>query len=114
MTEQGVTPPPVPEPKGYLSVPGFVKSRPENNDHYIEQYQGTPYYDVLKNTHDALNLLVPGYNIGQIKFKFGELRYYVTLPENTSEVVRETVRHVIAIAAQRVDDVVKARTAGEL
>ena len=79
------TMPPTEEPNGYAAVPGFVKSQAENNDYYVEQFKDEPWYPIIKHTHDALTELVPGYNIAQIKEKFGGLRYYIDLPEEVLE-----------------------------
>lgn len=76
-----VTEAPAPEPQGYMSAPGFVKSNPLNNDHYVSQFENDPWYPIIKRTHDELNCIVPGYNISQIKEKFGGLRYYISFPE---------------------------------
>lgn len=73
--------PPVEEPAGYVSAAGFVKSRPENNDYYVEQFKDNSWYPIIKETHDRLTKLIPGYNIAQIKEKFGGLRYYIDFPE---------------------------------
>jgi hypothetical protein len=77
------TPPPVEEPQGYQSTPGYVKSRPENNQHYLDQLKDDPWYPILLNTDEGLEELMPGYNINQIKSKFGGLRYYINAPEGT-------------------------------
>ena len=76
-----VTRAPADEPSGYSSIAGYVKSRPENNDHYIAQFESSDWYPVLASTHRTLNELIPGYNISQIKNKFGGLRYYFTYPD---------------------------------
>lgn len=73
--------PPLPEPTGYRSVNGFVKSRPENNKHYLEQYSDCPFYSILTWLDGELEELIPGYNISQIKLKFNELRFYFSYPE---------------------------------
>lgn len=72
---------PVEEPEGYRSAPGFVKSRPENNEHYIAQWENDDWYEILVWLHKELESLIPGYNISQIKEKFGGLRYYFSYPE---------------------------------
>lgn len=73
--------PPVFEPSGYSARPGFVKSEPGNNEYYVEQFRDDPWYPIIRSTHDALERLIPGYNISQIKEKFGGLRYYYSFPE---------------------------------
>lgn len=67
-----------PETEGYFCIPGFVKNNPLNNIAYLEMYKDDPWYDVLKKIDHDLEALCPGYNIAQIKQKFGELRYYVS------------------------------------
>jgi hypothetical protein len=74
-----------PEPQGYRAYPGFVKSNPLNNDYYVEQFKDDPWYPIIKRTHERLTELVPGYNIAQIKEKFGGLRYYVDFPDGVLE-----------------------------
>ena len=55
---------PYPEPAGYMSSPGFVKSNPDNNEHYISSFKGDKWYPVLRATHDAIKRLAPDYNEG--------------------------------------------------
>jgi hypothetical protein len=73
--------PPFPEAEGFRARAGFVKADPRNNDYYVEQFEGHPWYPIIKRTHDRLTELIPGYNILQIKEKFGGLRYYIRYPE---------------------------------
>jgi len=97
------------EPLGYAAIPGFVKSRPENNEHYVEGFRNHPWYPAISSAHRQLEELIPGYNISQIKEKFGELRYYFSYPEliptrddwpaySTEDKVRAMVDRVIARA----------------
>lgn len=69
---------PYPEPGGYRAEPGYVKSDPRNNDYYVEQWRGDPWYKIISATHEYIEEICPGYNIDQIKEKFGGLRYYVS------------------------------------
>jgi len=69
------------EERGYSAAPGFVKSNPANNDFYVEQFKDDPWYPAIKHAHEQLSGLIPGYNISQIKEKFGGLRYYISYPE---------------------------------
>lgn len=73
-----------PEPEGCFNYPGFVKSNPLNNESYLEKScQALPEWaDILRETHAKLEELVPGYNIAQIKEKFGGLRYYIGMPDS--------------------------------
>lgn len=73
--------PPVAESDGYRSVAGYVKAKPENNEHYLEQYKDWPFHSILVWLDRELEELIPGYNISQIKMKFGELRFYFDYPE---------------------------------
>ncbi|KAK6508002.1 hypothetical protein TWF481_006421 [Arthrobotrys musiformis] len=98
--------PPVEEPPGYHAQPGWVKSRWENNDYYVEKFAGNPWYPIIKDTHEEIKSLVPNYNITQIKEKYGELCYYVEFPEviepkngyTTSEQIQTRVYEIIAYA----------------
>jgi len=112
--------PPAEEPAGYCAAPGFVKSRPENNDYYIEQFSGDPWYPILKRTHEYIERLAPGYNIVQIKAKFGELRYYYDLPadlglndEESKERITGRVRELVRYAEAWVDGFEYARNKKE-
>jgi hypothetical protein len=109
MTETVENAAPVEEPPGYASRPSFVKSRPENNAHYLAQYEDTPWYSILKQTDEQLEELIPGYNIAQIKFKFGGLCYYFDYPaviptnpqqawHDSEEKVKAKVRSIISYA----------------
>ena len=59
---------------------GFVKSNPANNDIYVNQWSEDPWYPAIKQCHDSISMVVPNYNVSQIKDKFGGLRYYYDLP----------------------------------
>lgn len=69
---------PVEEPDGYRSAAGFVKSRPENNEHYLNQFKDDPWWPAIDSCNRTLELHFPGYNIVQIKDKFRGLRYYIS------------------------------------
>lgn len=109
MTVTVENPAPAEEPEGYMSKPSFVKSRPENNAHYLAQYEGTSWHEILVRTDERLQELIPGYNIAQIKFKFGELCYYFDYPAviptnperawcNSEEKVKALVKSTISYA----------------
>ena len=68
---------PFPETGGARAALGFVKGNPSNNDYYVELWKEDPWYPAIKNAHDELTRLFPGYNISQIKEKFGGLRFYI-------------------------------------
>lgn len=73
-----------PEPRGCYNEPGFVKNNPLNNETYLQKCcEAIPEWsDILRETHAKLEALAPGYNIAQIKEKFGGLRYYIDMPEH--------------------------------
>ena len=66
------------EPDGHRAQIGFVKNNPLNNDYYINQLEGGVWYPAVLEAHKTLYERFPGYNIVQIKEKFGELRFYVS------------------------------------
>ena len=87
------------EPKGYRSAPGYVKTHPENNDHYVEQFKDHPWYHAILRAHEDLTQAVPGYNIVQIKEKFNGLRYYYQLPDELdTDEYRARADRIIAFA----------------
>lgn len=71
-----------PEEPGFVNEPAFVKANPLNNESYLEKCCKTypEWADLLRETHAKLEELAPGYNIAQIKDKFGGLRYYWDCP----------------------------------
>lgn len=76
-----------PEPQGCHNYPTFVKSNPLNNDSYLEKCceMYPKWANLLRETHANLEELAPGYNIAQIKDKFGGLRYYWDCPTDWRE-----------------------------
>lgn len=110
--EPGPNDPPAYEPEGYEAARGFVKSRPENNDYYVELFRDDPWYPAISAAHLELSRLIPGYNIAQIKEKFGGLRYYIGYPPladtegtdgPTEDMVRVEARAIVARAEAWVD-----------
>lgn len=75
------------EGPGYYNEPGFVKGNPLNNISYLEKCcEAMPEWaDILRDTHQKLEDIAPGYNITQIKEKFSGLRYYWDAPEGWRE-----------------------------
>lgn len=113
--------PPAYEPSGYESKPGFVKARPENNGHYLEQFKDHPWYPAISAAHSRLEELIPGYNISQIKEKFGGLRYYFDYPEviplrpgwpaySSEDKIKAMVENAIVRAESWVDGYEHAKT----
>ena len=92
---------PYAETSGYSAQKGFVKRDSRNNDYYLAQYVDEPYYPVLLLADQAITAIVPDYNIAQIKEKFGELRYYIDVPQDL-EPARRNMAYAIASAAERV------------
>lgn len=74
------------EAPGYSTSPGSVKGNPKNNSLYLNRCckEYPEWEGILLDTDKKLESLVPGYNIVQIKDKFGYLFYYIRVPEGTS------------------------------
>lgn len=89
---------PYPEPKGYSAEMEYVKANPLNNDYYVNHWRDNPWYDIVVEAHKELTALVPGYNISQLKDKFGRLRFYIDLPEDTPEDVKQKAKAITAKA----------------
>lgn len=103
---------PFPEPPGYLSIASFVKSNPGNNRHYLDQFKDDPWYGILVETDEKLERVVPGYNIAQIKEKFGGLRYYIgrgNCPVEVWEAGYSAADKVVSEAERKVDEFEQAR-----
>lgn len=90
-----------PEAPGYRAEAGWVKGNPLNNAVYIERaVEVYPEWETVLRAADAyLESAVPGYNVLQIKAKFGELRFYWDSPEGV-EVTPEVRQAVSDILAQ--------------
>jgi hypothetical protein len=78
--------PPAVEPPGYVSQPGHVKTRPENNDHYVEGYFGHPWYSAIKAAHERITDMAPRYCIVKISTDLARNRvdFHYSLPEDLS------------------------------
>lgn len=92
-----------PEPEGYRVALGFVKSNPANNRAYVELWKDDPWYSVIEKTYDRLNTIIPGYNISQIKVKFGGLRFYVGYPIDADSTAIKLAVEAIRFAETWVD-----------
>lgn len=96
------------EPAGYHCAPGFVKKNPLNNKIYLQKcIEIFPEWaELLIETNQKIEKIIPEYNIAQIKEKFYHLRYYVDFPENTPKEQVDKVREIINKAeknAQKLD-----------
>lgn len=92
-----------PEPDGYDCSPTFVKSNPKNNEVYIDMCTdelGPNLATLLHNTNRQIKNLAPGYNIAQIKEKFGTLRFYADLPEDTTDENYDKIQKIITQTEQ--------------
>lgn len=59
---------------------------------------GAGWQPLLEALEFHLNQYIPGYEITQIKEKFGGLRYYIRFPAGTSNETMSTVHHIIGFA----------------
>lgn len=73
------------EMPGYNARPGWVKGNPKNNAIYLQRcYEAYPEWrQYIEAIDGLLNRLAPGYNIDQIKDKYGGLRFYWSAPADT-------------------------------
>lgn len=72
------------------------------NEMWLEEWKDDPWWPAIEKCDRLLGALIPGYKIEQIKSKFGELRYYISLPEGVvyGEPVAE-ISHAIIAEAER-------------
>jgi hypothetical protein len=52
------------------------------NAEHLEEWENDPWGPAIFKCHNQLSHIIPGYEITQIKEKFGGLRYYFQLPED--------------------------------
>ena len=93
-----------PEEPGYKSAQGFVKGNPLNNKSYITKYvrDDKELADLLFELDREIELINPGYNIVQIKDKFGGLRYYTGGGlENLTDDKYSAIQLLISMAEKR-------------
>lgn len=57
-----------------------------SNEQHVEIWREHPWFPIIEQTHQALEELIPGYTVLQIKQKFGGLRYYFRFPDPMPEV----------------------------
>ena len=92
------------EAPGYRAQPGWVKGNPKNNAIYLQRcYEVYPEWkQYIKAIDRLLNRLAPGYNIDQIKDKFGGLRFYWSAADDLDPemalALRECVVHIEELA----------------
>lgn len=67
------------------------------DDH--KEHVGEGWWPIVKALHTTIDSLAPGYEVLQIKEKFGGLRFYYRLPNGTSELATSTI-HVMTDAAE--------------
>lgn len=89
-----------PEEQGYMNRPGFVKGNPLNNESYLAKCKESypEWADILQEAHDKIVALDPGYNIVQIKDKFGGLRFYVHFSGDLSDEQRTEAYNIVSEA----------------
>lgn len=56
-----------------------------SNEEQVEVWRDHPWFMIIEPTHRALEELIPGYMLIQIKQKFGGLRYYFRFPDPMPE-----------------------------
>lgn len=77
---------------------GYMKEASETNDAYVAEWEGDPWYPAIKEAHDLLSHFIPGYQITQIKTKFGGLRFYFVLPIDELPIPERTLYIALADA----------------
>jgi hypothetical protein len=82
---------------------GFVKTAEETNAAYVAEWENDSWYPAIKDAHDLLSHFIPGYQITQIKEKFGGLRYYYVvpvddLPHDERELYVKLANHIVTAA----------------
>lgn len=89
-----------PEPTGAANEPGMVKTNPLNNRSYIRKtVLAVPQWrKILRSADEMLEIIVPGYNIAQIKTKYNEARFYIDLPDDVSDESSELAYKIVAAA----------------
>ncbi len=59
---------------------------------------GPGWQSLIEQVHKDLSAVAPGYQILQIKEKFGGLRYYVALPNTITEAQSNAAHSIVSIA----------------
>lgn len=85
-----------PEEKGFNCEYSFVKGNPLNNQSYlILAGENIPHAkELLFSLDKEITKIDPGYNIAQIKTKFGDLCFYVDLTVDDKESIN-TIHNLI-------------------
>lgn len=63
---------------------------------------GDGWLPLIRDLHEQLTIIAPGYEVMQIKAKFGGLRYYVMTPAG-HDGIAAAVRRAIAVAEHKAD-----------
>lgn len=85
---------------------GYVKTADETNDSYVAEWENDTWYPAIKDAHDLLSHFIPGYQVVQIKEKFGHLRFYYVLPvdglpHDDRELYVKLANHIVGFAESR-------------
>lgn len=59
---------------------------------------GEGWFGLIENLHERLAMIDPGYQVTQVKEKFGQLRYYVMMSAQLDDQGRQTVYDALAAA----------------
>lgn len=70
-------------------------------DEYVELWKDDPWYTPIKEAHELLKAVVPGYRPVQIKEKFGDLRFYFDKSNECTEVQCQLAEVIIRDAEAR-------------
>ena len=89
---------------------GFVQFDNESNDEYLASLQGAlaeapdPWYPIIIDAHNKLKAIDPNYKVGQIKEKFGGLRYYYDSDIDFDSPERAKMDAIVEAAERAVDE----------
>ena len=82
-------------PKGFLN-------ENETNEKYLSAWDNDPWGSILRDAHEKMTLVDPGYRIDQIKEKFNGLRYYYRPSLTLSSEKQAELRAIVNEAAAKV------------
>lgn len=82
---------------------GFVLEDHESHrmDEYVELWQDDSWYTPIKEAHELLKQVIPGYRPVQIKEKFGDLRFYFDKSPAATELQCQLANVIIRDAEAR-------------